>query len=350
MTVAAASHDQHRAAKNAVSLLKVALLRPPTTFPAYDEIFHAVADSLAQTGGAARTVHAVAEAASDDLLLVVGSPTIHPKLFAGLTALRQNARRPLVFLWHIEHLLDADMSWPERAALIAGARLDARFHHGGHRNTQAGNYLALREGVRRGLLDRVLVFTQRKTDFLRARGVDATYLPLGHHRVWGDTNAEDEAERDIDVLWLGATKGRRGAILKPVRAALAKHGVTIQNSYDLFPGGVWGEERNRLLRRAKIVLSVYRHPRDFSGMRISLAFASGALVVSEPVADPFPFTPGEHFIEAPPNKLADAILTYLKDDVARARICRAARERLETAYSLRASAEHILALVAACSK
>ncbi len=325
---------------------RIALLRPATAFAAFDEIMAAIADALAQAGATVRLLTQARETdpARDDLLLVIGSPTLHPHLPRDLADLRRAAPRLRVFLWHMEHLLDADTPPLTQAAL----RLKATLEHarrGGYANSRAGNFLAIRDASRQALFDRVLVFTRRKADFLRARGIDAEYLPLGHHAVWGWTDADDPAPRDIDVLFLGMLHGRRQTILETIQGQLAPHGLRVHTNYDFNPSGAWGDERNALLRRARVFLSIYRYPGDGSGMRFSMGMGNGALVVSEPVADPDPFVAGRDYVQAAVPALADALLAALADEPARRAMCRAAQDCLRTHYSLQGSAERILALL-----
>ncbi len=325
--------------------LRVALLRHSALqFPVYQEIFEALTDSLCLTGATVRAVEAAAEVSpeQDDLLLLVGTPTYLTDPLGDLAALRARAgRSPLVFLWHLEHLPDLETPTAKIAAMLLKNWLDARRRGGGYSNSRAANFHVIRQGVRRGLLDRVFVFTPRKAQFLQKHGVASEYLPAGHHPLWGTSGT---GERDIDVIFLGEVlKDRRGEIVGEVRDALAKEGVALRTMYDFNPIGLWGEERNALLRRCKIYLSVYRHPSDFSGLRFSLGMGNGALIVSEPVADPFPFVPGKHFVQAAVPDLASAILQYLRDDAARARICEQATALLTTGYTMRASAERIVA-------
>lgn len=325
---------------------QIVLLRPATAFTAFDEIVAAIADALTQAGASVRVVAHAREAdpAQDHLLLVVGSPTLHPHLPRDLGTLRPSAPALRVFLWHMEHLLDADTPPLMQAALCLKARLE-RTRRGDYSNTRAGNFLAIREASWMSLFDRVLVFTRRKASFLHARGIDAEYLPLGHHPVWGWTDADAPRPRDIDVLFLGMLHGRRQAIMDDIQAKLAPSGVRVQTNYDFNPSGAWGEERNALLSRAKVFLSIYRYPGDGSGMRFSMGMGNGALVVSEPVADPDPFVAGTHFVQASVPALAAAIRHALSDEPARLAMCRAAQDCLRARYSLQGSADRILALL-----
>jgi hypothetical protein len=327
------------------SPLRVALLQHTAMqFPVYQEIFEALTDSLRQSGTTVRSVETADDLNSeqDDLLLIVGSPTFLRDPLGDLTALRTRVGRlPLVFLWHLEHLPDLETPVWKRWAMHVKSWTDARRSSGSYGNSRAANFYIIRQGVQRGLLDQVFVFTPRKAQFLLNHGITSEYLPAGHHPLWGTPGT---GERDIDVLFLGEVlQDRRGEIVRTVREELAREGIALKTMYDFNPIGLWGEERNALLRRCKIYLSVYRHPSDFSGLRFSLGMGNGALIVSEPVADPYPFVPGEHYVQAPVPELAQVVLQYLRDDGARVQICAQASALLTTEYTMRASAERIVA-------
>jgi hypothetical protein len=324
--------------------IRVVLPKPQVNFVAYDEIFHALTDVLTQIGACVRAVPTVLDAEEEDLILIVGTVAYYPNLLRDLAAVRarQNRRSPAVFLWLLEHLPDLDTPPHLLLGYLAKSWWDARRRGGDYTNSRGGNYQSIRIGVARGLFDKILVFTPRKMAFLKRHGVDAEYVPSGHHPIWGE---DRHGERDIDVLFLGEVlDDRRGRIVKSVQAALAKEGITLKTMYDFNPVGVWGEERNTLLNRTKIYLSLYRFSADASGMRLSLGMGNGALVVSEPVADPSPFIANEHFVESAIVDLPQSVLTYLGDDAARQRICAAATARINASYTLHASVERILAL------
>ena len=324
--------------------LRLALFQYGVRFPVYDEIFAALTDTLRQAGASVRTVEAVSEVHSDrdDLFLIVGTPNHVDNLLPGLTALRRQAdRRVRVFLWHLEHLPDPDTPEPVLWALLLKNWLEARRSGGRYGNSRAANYHTIRKATRLGLFDQVFAFTPRKAQFLQQHGVPAEYLPAGYHPIWGTPGSE---ERDIDVLFLGEVlDDRRGHIVKAVRAALERENVALKTMYDFNPIGLWGEERNALLRRSKIYLSVYRHAQDFSGTRFCLGMGNGALIVSEPIADPYPFVPGRHFVQAAVPDLGRTILTYLRDEAGRVRICREATRLITEEYTMLASAQRIVA-------
>lgn len=326
--------------------IRIAFLNLTLGFVAYDEIFAAITDSLRQAGASVRRVDGVRDChpSTDDALLIVGAPGYYPTLLPGLHALRsRQGEKMRVLFWQLEHVPDPEMS----AAMVwahVGKSLLRAARHGGRLDTMRGaSFLLLRRMVRHGLVDDLFIFTQRGAQFLTRHGIAARYLPMGHHPIWGVNQA---GERDIDVLFLGEVlDDRRSRIVRDVKNELAAAGVALSTMYDFNPVGVWGEERNALLNRTKIYLSVYRHPSASSGLRFGLGMGNGAMVVSEPVADASPFVAGEHFVEAPVPHLAQAILQYLRDDDARSQICRAAARQLETHYSLIDSAAQMIAAI-----
>jgi hypothetical protein len=102
--------------------------------------------------------------------------------------------------------------------------------------------------------------------------------------------------------------------------------------------GVWGTERADLLRRSRVVVNVARVPGDFIGVRLVLVIAAGAVVVSEPMTDPFPFVAGVHFVEAPLEGLLAAARELEADEPRRRRIAEAGQRLLVGELSM----EHCL--------
>ena len=83
-----------------------------------------------------------------------------------------------------------------------------------------------------------------------------------------------------------------------------------------------------------MVLNVGRSPGNFVGLRLVLAIAAGAVVVSEPMADPFPFVAGVHFVQAPLDGLLDAARELCADEPRRRRIAEAGQELLTSELSM----------------
>ena len=73
-----------------------------------------------------------------------------------------------------------------------------------------------------------------------------------------------------------------------------------------------------------------------------LALAAGAVVVSEPMADPFPFVPGVHFVEAPADGLLAAARDLIADEPRRRRIASAGQSLLAGDLAMAASLKRVL--------
>jgi hypothetical protein len=110
--------------------------------------------------------------------------------------------------------------------------------------------------------------------------------------------------------------------------------------------GVWGAQRCDLLRRARVVLNVARSPGDFVGVRLVLAIAAGAVVVSEPITDPFPFVAGVHFVEAPLERLLDTAREIEADEPRRRHIAEAGQALLTGELSMAHCLSRVLGLEA----
>lgn len=319
-------------------------------FAVYDEILTAVADALREQSAIVQIVPSLAEAATvhADAVLLLGTLPYFADWRRELTRLRNaSANRPVVFLWQLE-LLPA----PDSALVLWHLHRAKGFREVGKQgdgflNTRGANLWAAQSAWRAGLLDAVWADTEGRVASLKRVGIPARFLAVGHHRSWGDLEATEQT-RDIDVLYLGGLgglSGRREQILQATKSELVQQEIALQASGDVAPTYLWGEERNHLIRRARVYLCVYRHPGEWSGTRFTLGMANGALVVSEPVQNPAPFVSGEHFVPCEPGRFAETIRAYLADDTERKRICDNARQMLRTEFSMRRSAHRLLEAV-----
>jgi hypothetical protein len=160
-------------------------------------------------------------------------------------------------------------------------------------------------------------------DALQALGIDAHHLPLGAVPSMA-SDARSGEDRPIDVLVMAGLDDRRGELLAELAPRLYRHHVELR----LFrfdrpvssktPGVVFGDDKYRLLRSAKVLLNLHRDrsmhlpsgvvaPPYFEWARMIETMANGCVVVSEPSEGFGPLVAGEHFIEATGEALADAI-------------------------------------------
>ena len=151
---------------------------------------------------------------------------------------------------------------------------------------------------------------------LAARGVPRpTLVPLGHVPALTRIPVRPEGE-DIDVLFYGSLNPRRIQVLR----ALAAAGIAVEQVF-----GVYGEARDALIARAKIVLNLhYYEAKVFEVVRVSYLLANHKAVVSERGADrdeEAAFAPGVAF--AAYDAIVPTCRALLADPAARAALARA---------------------------
>jgi len=120
-------------------------------------------------------------------------------------------------------------------------------------------------------------YSRRNIAALRAAGLAprAFHLPIG--TVPDLTRIKPATPQDIDVLFYGAVNDRRRAVLK----AIADGGMTLKAVF-----GAYGEARDSLIARAKVVLNLHKHEAQvFEIVRVSYLLANRKAVVSEVAAD-----------------------------------------------------------------
>jgi hypothetical protein len=201
------------------------------------------------------------------------------------------------------------------------------------------NSRSLRRLSNARLIDVLLVSTVSRVEYLAEYGIDAIYAPLGYDLEHGYNLHQ---LRDIDVLFLGDLHvGRRRRLLNSLR----RRGVPIKAVGDWKQPEFWGENRTALLNRAKIFLNIQRFSGEFSGLRMILGMANGALVLSEPMYRPEPFVAGYHFVSATVEQMPDVIHHYLTHDDELECIARRGEEFVKNQVRLERSVERLLTAV-----
>jgi SAM-dependent methyltransferase len=94
--------------------------------------------------------------------------------------------------------------------------------------------------------------------------------------LYNDTNVIPIPQRPIDLLFVGAVNDRRRVIIDSARAALP-------NVMEV--GHLYGEERDRLIRASKAVLSIPSHTSRFDQAHVSHCLSLGTPVISEVTLD-----------------------------------------------------------------
>ena len=185
---------------------------------------------------------------------------------------------------------------------------------------------------------RLVVTSRDRGATLTAWGLPSTVVPFGYHeRHAGPLASPATGRRDVPILVLGsrASHTRRAATLDALRRSAGAADLRVAE-------GVWGAERDDLLRRTRVVLDVHRIPGNFVGLRLLLSLAAGAAVVTEPMTDPRPFVPGVHHLEAPASDLLAAASELAADEPRRRRIVDAGQALLREELTMRASLERVL--------
>ncbi|MEH3147949.1 MAG: methyltransferase domain-containing protein [Methylobacterium frigidaeris] len=120
----------------------------------------------------------------------------------------------------------------------------------------------------------VLDFSDRNRKALVRAGVThAGLLDVGYSPGLTRIRSVPQTDKDIDVLFYGSTNERRARIL----SALQEKGLTVANLF-----GVYGEERDAMIARAKVVLNLhYYRASIFEAVRVSYLLANRVCVVSE---------------------------------------------------------------------
>lgn len=239
----------------------------------------------------------------------------------------QPERRPFFVWWLCENA--PDLQYPARVSQALGAvrfRADRTlerlgrdpavmgFWTQGHRARVMGE---LGYFYARGLINLLAVNSGLRAKVLNRLGIRAVFAPLGYAPIYG---RDLGLVRDIDVLFLGRPGNRRRqAIVRAISAELDRRGHRLV-VHDGSQGYLGYEERTLYLNRVKILLNVLKSPRDMTGCRLVMGMANKALVVSETLADPTPFSLSQHYVEASSARLPEVVGHYLENHAERTRI------------------------------
>ena len=277
--------------------------------------------------------------AGDGVLWVQGNANWFPVICRQLAA-RPKSDRPLVVLWHTEPLPPARVAglpWP-RLHLREVAKILLRDRRATDVYT---NYFRLRRLARQGLPDLLIASAPGRYEFLAERNITAHWVPLGYSPSDG---YDMGLPRDVDALFLGdLTIPRRRKLVRRLR----RSGVDLLALGAWADPAYWGENRTRLLNRAKIFLNLQRYPGDLAGLHLILGMANKALVVSEPIYNPAPFIPGKHYVSAPVEAMPGIIGHYLARDDEREYVANEGHRFVTRELTMARSVARVLELIRA---
>lgn len=270
-------------------------------------------------------------------LLIFGNAAWYPGLRRMLLALSRQ-RRPHILLWHSEPLPPArgakvTLPWLNLREVVKILLRDRRA------TDVYTNYFTLRSLHRAGIPDVLVLSSRGRQEFLEERGILGHFAPLGCDPSMGRNLG---IQRDIDALFLGILNvPRRNRLLRSLKAG----GIHLTEAGSWTDPAFWGENRTRLLNRAKILINLARTPAEFSGYRLSLGMANEALVVSERIHRPEPFVPGRHFVMVPTEQLTETIRHYLDAEDERKVITTTASRFVQEEATLQRSTELMVGLM-----
>lgn len=222
-------------------------------------------------------------------------------------------------------------AWSERSPIVVGPQLLSRL---GVSDLPEGSILYNLEQADLqsywfneqylSLLSRfpVLDYSARNRSALERMGIaHARLLEIGYSSKL--TRIPADREKDIDVLFYGATTPRRVWIIEEAK----RRGLRVVSLFN-----VYGAERDEAIARAKIVLNMHQHRTNiFETVRISYLLSNQICVVSEgDVEDPDvqPFRGGLEIV--PYDLLVDRCVELAADDGRRKALARAGFERIRS--------------------
>jgi hypothetical protein len=105
---------------------------------------------------------------------------------------------------------------------------------------------------------------------------------------------------------------RRKKIIHDLSHEMQRHGK-VMNIYDGVTNPfIFGDTRTEILNRTWFVANVFfSGPTDELSIRYFISGANGAVVLTEPGLNKYPFVPGTHLVEAPVSEMSDKIFYYL---------------------------------------
>ncbi|MCK4794517.1 MAG: glycosyltransferase family 1 protein [Desulfobacteraceae bacterium] len=273
-----------------------------------------------------------------DILWILDNANWFPIVCKQLQTIPKS-ERPIIVIWHAEPLP------PPKSSGLPHPRLNLReigkILLRDRRATDVyTNYSRLRALMEDGIPDLLMVSTPGRQEFLSEHGFSSTYIPIGYHRT--EYGYDMGIQRDIDVLFLGAlTVPHRKKLFRKLR----RSGINLATKGSWSDPACWGENRTKLLNRARIFLNLQRYPGELSGARLILGMANRTLVISEPMYKPGDYIPGKHFVSATSDEMPEIIEYYLNHDTERECIAAEGHKLVTRELTMERSISRILELI-----
>ncbi|HTZ64170.1 MAG TPA: glycosyltransferase [Solirubrobacteraceae bacterium] len=185
---------------------------------------------------------------------------------------------------------------------------------------------------------------------LRRRGLRCDHIQLGYAPAWDTWRGDKCIDRPIDVLYLGAADARRDLLLAGLGKKLWARECELlipplERRTGPRPDFLKGIDKYHRLRSSQILLNLHRAASSaLEWMRFLEAICNGCVVVSEPCLDSEPLVPGEHFLVASADGIADAVNDLLDDDERLQRVQGQAYDFVRQELSMHAAVGRLTAL------
>jgi len=162
-----------------------------------------------------------------------------------------------------------------------------------------------------GLLDVLALCSSVYSEHLAQLGIDSIVVPRGYHPSYG---SQLGLKRNISVVWLGKPRTRRRKrVIYWMREEMDKRGQVMRIYDGKENDFIFDDERTEMLSRTWFVLNTFfSGPTDELSLRYYLAAASGAIILTEPGSNRYPFVPGKHLVERSIEHMPDTVMWYLE--------------------------------------
>ncbi|MBX7156984.1 MAG: glycosyltransferase family 2 protein [Verrucomicrobiae bacterium] len=185
----------------------------------------------------------------------------------------------------------------------------------------------------RGVID----FNQLGIDAFHQYGVPALYWPIPYTDL---LECPEECKKEIDFVFLGYASSRRTKFF-------AKHAEFFSQFENRFifstlqevrtqttPGCCFGEARNWLLKRSKILVNIHSSEnRYFEWHRALVAIANGCVFVTDESERYEPLIHGEHLMVTPYDRLQEVCVELIVNNKKREAILQAALAKVKEVFS-----------------
>jgi hypothetical protein len=177
---------------------------------------------------------------------------------------------------------------------------------------------------------------------LRRHGIPATHAPLGSAPAPSPRPCPPQADRPIDILFMGRRSPRRDAFFARHAALFSRLNCRLLLADVTHPRGqatagyLEGAGREALARDSAILLNIHASERTyFEQHRAVLAIAGGCVLVTETSRDIAPLEPGRDVAMAPLHELPGLCGRLLEDPAARQAMVDSARATADRAFTIR---------------